>query len=91
MRVDDLVPVNGKRLRAYRKQRDWSQAHLADRAQVSRSYVAEIERGKKNPRLLYAKALAEALSVTVDDLIGSAKLRQSAGQTPRSHQEEVAV
>lgn len=81
--MDDLIPVNGKRIRAYRRKMAWTQVELAKRAGVSRSYVSEIEQGVKTPRHLYAKALAGALKVTVEDLIGSSQLPASAGPTPR--------
>lgn len=82
----DLVPVNGKRIKAYRKYKNWSQNELARRANVSRSYLAEIEQGVKSPRFLYAQAIADALDVSVDDLRRSANLSRTAGSTPRNRE-----
>ena len=76
----DLVPINGMRLRMWRKNRNWtdelgvfhsgmSQQDLADHSLVSRSYIAELEKGTKRPRPLVADALATALDITVDELI----------------------
>jgi transcriptional regulator with XRE-family HTH domain len=53
----------------WRKNRGLSQQKLAELSMVSRSYIAELEKGTKRPRPLVADALAGALSVTVDELI----------------------
>ena len=65
----DLVPINGMRLRMWRKNRGMSQQNLADSSLVSRSYIAELEKGTKRPGPLVADALATALDLTVDELI----------------------
>lgn len=44
---------------------------LAEESDVSRSYIAEIESGKKKPTMRVAKALAQALDVGLEDLISS--------------------
>lgn len=75
---DDLVPINGRKLRQFRKHVAWTQERLAFEAGISRSYVAEIERGGKRPRPLVAQALADALDVQLDALlIGTAGPRNS--------------
>ena len=61
--VADLVQINGAKLRTYRKSRGFTQQTLADRAGVSRSFVAEIERGAKLPRVPVARSLADVLAV----------------------------
>lgn len=77
IRQTDTIPINGQRLRSYRRLtpspnrpgRMMSQSELSAEAGVSRSYIAEIEKGIKQPRFLVARALATALNVGVDDLI----------------------
>lgn len=64
------IPINGERLRAYRRRDGLTQVQLAAAAEISRSYLAEIERGLKQPRFLVADALAQALGVDIDDLVG---------------------
>ena len=71
------VPVNGRRLRAYRKANEWSQMELANASGVSRSYIADLENGRKQPRYLVADALAEALEVEVDDLVSTRPLEDT--------------
>lgn len=75
--LTDTIPVNGVRLRNRRKAtpspfrpgKTMSQNELSTLAQVSRSYIAEIEKGTKQPRALVAHALASALEVELADLI----------------------
>lgn len=64
----DLVPINGAKLRIYRKTRGFTQQTLADRAGISRSFVAEIERGAKLPRVPVARSIAEVLAVELATL-----------------------
>jgi ribosome-binding protein aMBF1 (putative translation factor) len=37
------------RIKALRTDKDWSQEQLAERASIQRSYVADLERGGRNP------------------------------------------
>lgn len=52
----------------WREDRGLSQRALAGRAGLSASMLNEIETGKKTPSLATAKALAEALGLTLNDL-----------------------
>ena len=74
--LNEVVPVNGERLRGYRKLRQMTQMDLASVSGVSRSYIAEIERGVKRPRYLVADDLAEALDIEVDDLVSTQALER---------------
>ena len=73
---DELIPeeyvsrlLNGDSpLRVYRDLRGMTQAALAQRADVNRVTVAEIETGRKQGSLATLRKLSGALSVTVDDL-----------------------
>ncbi|MEI8571235.1 XRE family transcriptional regulator [Methylomonas sp. LW13] len=58
----------GERLIQLRKQRGWSQERLSLESGVARSYLGGVERGKRNIALLNIFRLAEALSVTPDQL-----------------------
>jgi transcriptional regulator with XRE-family HTH domain len=49
-----------------------SQEELAERANLHRSYVADIERGARNPTLLTIKKLAKGLGVSTADLLSEA-------------------
>jgi ribosome-binding protein aMBF1 (putative translation factor) len=65
-------------VRIWREQRGLSQEDLASKAQVARSYLAEIE-GRKKPGSLDAfRKLANALSLMVDDLLPEDETRPGA-------------
>ncbi len=59
----------GVRVKALRKQLDLSQATLADRCGVFRTYISQIEAGIANPTLDTLVNLSTALEVEVWDLM----------------------
>lgn len=63
------IPVNGMRLRRVRKAKGWSQGDLSRNSNVSRSYITEIERGKKKPSIHVATMLANTLEVGLEELV----------------------
>lgn len=56
-------------LRQLREARGWSQEHLAERADLNRSYVGEVERGRAVPSLATASKLASALEIRLSSLM----------------------
>jgi transcriptional regulator with XRE-family HTH domain len=56
-------------LRQMREERGWSQEQLAERADLNRSYLGEVERGRAVPSLLTVSKLARALEVQMSSLI----------------------
>jgi len=56
------------RLRVLRAERDWSQADLADRLQVSRQSVNAIETGRFDPSLPLAFKLAKLFSTPIEQI-----------------------
>lgn len=75
---DELVPawlvdaiLDGESpIKAWRKHRGLSQIALAGQANISQAYLAQLEAGKKEGSLGVYRALAEALNVDLDDLVG---------------------
>ncbi|MBY9068241.1 helix-turn-helix transcriptional regulator [Hyphomonas sp. WL0036] len=65
----DIRKKFGKRLRQLREERGWSQEEFADRAGLHRTYVSAVERGVRNPTLSVLSRLADALAVTLSDLV----------------------
>ena len=59
----------GKRVSAIRKERGFSQEDLADAADLHRTYISSLERGRRNPTLVTIKSLAHALGVSMGDLV----------------------
>jgi transcriptional regulator with XRE-family HTH domain len=66
MSVEEL----GTLLREARRRRGLSQQALADRAGLSRNFVAQIERGESVPTVSTLARLATALATTVAELLG---------------------
>jgi transcriptional regulator with XRE-family HTH domain len=59
----------GKKIRDLRRQRGWRQIDLAAHAELSKTHVNELERGKREVRLHTLERLAEALEVKISDLM----------------------
>ncbi|MHB8509821.1 MAG: helix-turn-helix domain-containing protein [Candidatus Dormibacteria bacterium] len=59
----------GVRLRELRERAGWSQEELAGVAGLDRSYLAEIEKGRRNPGLSTLLKLGSALQCRVGDLV----------------------
>lgn len=68
----------GLAVRQLRQARGWSQERLANRAELNRSYMGEIERAAAMPSLATATKLAQALDVPLSQLI----LRCEAADAP---------
>ncbi len=56
-------------LRQYRRNRGMSQEDLAEKANLHRTYISELENGKKNPSLKTLLQLAKALHLEVWQLL----------------------
>jgi putative transcriptional regulator len=56
------------RLRELRSERNWSQADLAERAEVSRQTINAIETGKYDPSLPLAFTLARIFKLKIEDI-----------------------
>lgn len=65
----DIRKQVGENLRRLRRMRDISQEALALDADVARSYMSALERGKRNPTVQLLERLAWALGATVADLV----------------------
>lgn len=70
--IDDaaLQARLGTTIRKFRKQLGITQEELAWRADLHRTYIADIERGGRNVTLRSIANLAKALQVSVDELLG---------------------
>jgi transcriptional regulator with XRE-family HTH domain len=55
-------------LRQLREERGMSQEQLAERADLNRSYLGEVERGRAVPSILTVSKLASALDIRVSSL-----------------------
>jgi transcriptional regulator with XRE-family HTH domain len=77
MRHDtDILKRIGTRVRVSRDLAGLTQTELATRSGVSRSYITRIERGTVEATISTLARLAEALGVTMSQLIGDGAVRQ---------------
>lgn len=65
--------VFGMALREFRTQKGISQEHLAELADVHRTFVSDIERGERNPTVKTIWKLAEALNTSPSKLLAIAE------------------
>ncbi len=71
-------------LRAWREARGLSQRALAERAAMPYPMIARLELGQTDPRLSTLRRLAEALNVTVGELVdGAPKAKRPARKRAR--------
>ena len=74
---DELLPaimvnriLDGENaLRVWREHRELTLKELADKAQVSAPFVSQIEKGQREGSVETMRKLADALKISVDDLI----------------------
>jgi transcriptional regulator with XRE-family HTH domain len=59
----------GNRVRALRMKHNWSQVELADMLGIDRSYLSEIETGKKDPSLRILKTMADGFELSLSQLL----------------------
>jgi transcriptional regulator with XRE-family HTH domain len=63
----------GERVRALRQKREWTQEHLAERAELNAVQVSHIERGANEPKLTTILRLARAFGITAGELLRALK------------------
>lgn len=68
-----LASAFGKVTREARLASNWTQEDLAERARVHRTYIGDLENGRKSPTLDVVEALAEALGLKASDLVAAAE------------------
>lgn len=61
--------IFGASVRRVRKEYDWTQEDLADRAGLTTTYVGQVERGDKVPSLTVVLKLAHALDMLPAELM----------------------
>ncbi len=68
-----MKPTFGARLRQLRERANLSKYALAQKSTVSRSFIGEIEAGKKAPSFDVAVKLARALGVGIEEFTAAGK------------------
>ena len=66
----DLASTIGENIRSRRVELAKTQQRLAEESEISRTYIARIERGEKIPNVAHIIRIAIALDVSADHLLG---------------------
>ncbi len=72
----DLLRAVGDRVRSLRRKRGWTQEDLAAKAEIDRTFVADVERGKRNLTLVYIGVLATAFDLTLAQFFSGVSARR---------------
>jgi len=67
--MSELIQHFGLAVRHFRESHGWSQELLAEKADLNRSYLGEVERGRAIPSLTTAAKLASALDIPLSGLL----------------------
>ncbi|MCI8284348.1 MAG: helix-turn-helix transcriptional regulator [Firmicutes bacterium] len=67
--MSDVKIKLGKRIKQLRNMRDMTQENLAEAADLSISFLGNVERGNSSPTIETLKKIADALDVTLSELM----------------------
>lgn len=67
--MDTKVPEVGQRIYNLRRSRGYTREKLAELADISVQFLADIEKGKKNMTVTTLRKISSALSVTTDYIV----------------------
>jgi transcriptional regulator with XRE-family HTH domain len=66
---NDICVRFGKRLRKLRESRGWTQVYMAEHVGIDRSFISDLENGKKEICLRNLELIAAAFDMTVSQLM----------------------
>jgi transcriptional regulator with XRE-family HTH domain len=72
----DIKQKLGQRLKQLRKEQDLSQEALAYKAEVDRTYVTDVENGRRNVSIEILERLIAALEVSFSDFFNSKEFKK---------------
>ncbi len=64
----DLLIRLGDRIRVLRKKSGWTQVEFAEKVGLDRSFLADVERGKRNISILNLELIAKGLKISLSQL-----------------------
>lgn len=65
----DIRILLGRRVRELRLKKGWTQVELAELLGVDRSYLSEIENGKKDPSFRVLKTIADGFGLSLSQFL----------------------
>lgn len=79
------MPTPGDRIREAREKMGWTQEQLADKAQISKGFLSDVENNKRNVSADNALKIADALGMSLDYLMrGEEAKKQEPERVPVS-------
>lgn len=69
MSNENITVRFGRRLQTLRKAKGWTQVQMADLMGIDRSYISDMERGKKNVCLPTLEVFAKGFGISIGKLI----------------------
>lgn len=70
-----LVRILADNIKAFRRSKGLSQESLAEKCNLHRTYIGAVERGERNVTLSTLEAIAEALGVSVAELLTEGSIK----------------
>ncbi len=74
--MDDIKKLFGIRVKTMRKSLGLSQEKMGDLARLDRTYIADIERGKRNVSLHVIQKISIAFNTSISELLKDIDLQQ---------------
>lgn len=65
--MKDIRKIYGERLRSFRKKKSLPQEELSFRSSLHRTYISEVERGRRNISIINIAKIAKALRMRIKD------------------------
>jgi len=66
---EDLLVNLGNRIQKLRKSRGWTQVVMAEKIGLDRSFIADVERGKRNISILNLDIIAKGFKLSLSRLL----------------------
>jgi len=67
--AEDIRVRIGRRLKKLRKKRGWTQVQMAEQFGLDRSYLADVEHGKRNISIVNLEIIARGFGLTLSRLL----------------------
>lgn len=65
--MKDIRKIYGERLKALRKEKGLSQEELGFKSSLHRTYISEVERGRRNISIVNIARIAKALGMNIKE------------------------
>lgn len=69
VKIPKYRKILGEHIRTHRRNRQWSQEKLAEKSDLHHNYIGDIERGEENVSVDALMRIANALKVSLGDLV----------------------